>query len=73
MLFNQEIDKDLQRHNHDGLNSEKVSGDDLEGFSVRDVVPTEDQEIGKVVFSSVAGTYKIHVYINGGWRSATLT
>lgn len=63
----------IQRHTHDGLNSEQISGANLGGFAVRVAAPTENAEEGKVVFSNVSGTYKIHVYINGGWREATLT
>lgn len=40
---------------------------------VADAAPTDSPAEGTVRTYSSGGTYKIYAYLNGGWRSGTLT
>ena len=32
-------------------------------------IPTGTSDVGNIKFSNVSGTYKLHAFINGAWRS----
>lgn len=60
-------------HAHTGIDGKKIFPKSLKGFPIFSVEPTHDAQEGTIIFSSVAGTYKMHVYISGGWQEEELT
>jgi hypothetical protein len=68
-----EIFSSFDQHNHDGLNSTKINPSNMLGYRVTSTAPTAKANEGTLILANESGTYKIYAYINGGWRSATLT
>jgi len=60
-------------HRHTGTDGQKINFRDLNWLPILTAEPTYTGNEGEMAISNVAGTYKLHIYINGGWRDATLT
>ena len=64
---------DFEQHQHNGLDAPKIDPKNLKGFPVFTSAPTHTAPEGTIILANESGTYKFYAYINGGWRSETLS
>lgn len=58
---------------HNGTDAPQIDPRDLLGFSILSAAPTWSAPNGTIVFTSIAGVFKIYVRFPGAWKSAALT
>lgn len=68
-----EIFTPVQQHEHSGLDSKKIDPKNFKGFPIFTTAPTHNAQEGTILLANESGTYKLYAYINGGWRTTTLT
>ena len=64
---------DFEQHRHNGLDAPKINPKDLMGFTVLTSAPTHKPQEGTILLANESGTYKLYAFINGAWRTTTLT
>jgi len=68
-----EIFSPLEQHRHNGLDAPRLNPKDFMGFPVFTSAPTHNAQEGTIILANESGTYKLYAFINGGWRTTTLT
>lgn len=67
------FEKNNITHTHNGIDAPRINPKDLKSFPIFTSAPTHDAQEGTILLANESGTYKLYAYINGGWRSVTLT
>lgn len=68
-----DIREEFENHQHTGIDGKRIEAQNLLGFPIFTSAPTHDAIEGTILLANESGTYKLYAYINGGWRSVTLT
>jgi hypothetical protein len=64
---------ELSSHKHTGLDAPRLNPKYFLGFPIFTAAPTHNALEGTIILANESGTYKLYAFINGGWRTTTLT
>ena len=68
-----ELFSPLEQHRHNGIDSPKLDPKNFKGFPIFTSAPTHTALEGTIILANESGTYKLYAFINGAWRTTTLT
>lgn len=63
----------MDRHSHNGSDSERLDPQNFLGFPVLTAVPTDSAPNGTIRLALISGTAYIYARINNTWVKATLS